>query len=371
MLRRLQNFFTAKLSFDTIGEGFIPALEGLRGVAILMVIGFHYTHSYFPIGWAGVDLFFVLSGFLITRLLLHARRKKRYFQNFYARRTLRIFPLYYGSLVAILFIVPLFLGSWFDAHVVYYREHQAWFWTYMQNWFYADRGWGESTLLGHFWSLAIEEQFYLVWPLIVFLLNPKKLVWVCVTLIIVSLILRNIYFGNPEWPLMPYAGTFCRMDGLAIGSLLAVLLSITSRVMLKWAWPALILSGVALLVSVFSGLTDYRSEFFIRAGYSLLAFFFAALLVLSLSHPGFRNLFSDPLLSWFGRYSYGLYVIHYPVYYIMEAYVYKFYPERFGDLSTKAGLAVAGLAVTIPLTLLSYRLLELPFLKLKRYFVSN
>jgi peptidoglycan/LPS O-acetylase OafA/YrhL len=377
MLRRIRQAFPARLSLDNIEEGFIPSLDGLRGLAILMVIGFHYLRSYLPIGWAGVDLFFVLSGFLITRILLQSKEKNQsvgsYFRNFYARRTLRIFPIYYAFLVLILFVLPLVFGAWYDEKVTFYQENQAWFWTYMENWLFAFRGWGESTLLSHFWSLAIEEQFYLFWPLLVYFFSLRSLLWASTFLVVLSLVWRNVFYGMEYAPLMTYTATFARLDALGVGTLLAILLSIDKRILQTLALPFTLLSATGLFFGILiAGSMNYWNEFFVRAGYGLLAFFFGGLLLLALSGHGsnfFRWLLSKAFFRWSGRYSYGLYVIHYPAYYLVEAYVYKFYPEQFSEAYVKAGIAVAGLLITIPLALLSYRFLELPFLRLKRYFV--
>jgi peptidoglycan/LPS O-acetylase OafA/YrhL len=374
MLRRLKRAFPAKLSFDALEDGFIPSLEGLRGLAILLVIGFHYLRSYFPIGWAGVDLFFVLSGFLITRILLRAKEDKPtgklYFRDFYARRVLRIFPLYYVSLVLILFVLPLIFGAWYHEKLAFYTQNQGWFWTYMANWLYAFRGWGESTLLSHFWSLALEEQFYFFWPFLVYFLRPRQLIGCALGMVIMSLVLRNIYYGAEGMSLFTYNATFCRLDTLGLGALLAILLSKDAPLLKRAAVPAFVISGVILCIAVIGfKATDYRNEFSARAGYTLNAIFFSSLLLIALSnHPGnvFHRVFSTPVMRWFGKYSYGLYVIHYPAYYLVEAY--KYYPTHTLDSLSKIGTVTAAVLITIPLTLLSYRFLELPFLRLKRYF---
>src|SRR5206468_651405 len=154
----------------------------LRGLAILLVIAFHtlrvtgkegligrFGAAIQDSGWIGVDLFFVLSGFLITGILLDSLGKPGYFRNFFARRTLRIFPLYYAVLTVSLFLVPALIGLQ-RLPELYHRllENQLWLWTYAANYLQAT---GRHTLpgFGHFWSLAIEEQFYLLWPFVVYL----------------------------------------------------------------------------------------------------------------------------------------------------------------------------------------------------------
>ena len=132
---------------------YYPALDGLRGLAILLVVVYHnfgFIH-YSSFGWLGVDLFFVLSGFLITEILLNTVGKKGFLRNFYARRALRIFPLYYLSLFVFLFLLPalnLFPGS------EYYVGNQGWLWAYLQNWLFIFRENESTVTLHHLWSLA-------------------------------------------------------------------------------------------------------------------------------------------------------------------------------------------------------------------------
>ena len=158
----------------------IPALDGVRAVAVLLVICFHFwqVFTYGPYslvgkiamwGQTGVDLFFVLSGFLITGILLDTKGSPSFLRNFYARRILRIFPLYYATLLTIYLIGPLFRWS------AWVPENQSlWFWTYLQN---LPMTFAPGHVAGpeHFWSLAVEEQFYMVWPFLVLRLDPQTI----------------------------------------------------------------------------------------------------------------------------------------------------------------------------------------------------
>lgn len=212
----------------------IPALDGLRGLAILVVMVGHFmasVHSTTRVtwvvrqttdaGWIGVDLFFVLSGFLITGILLDAKGDRHYFRNFYARRTLRIFPLYYGVLLLTCVVLPLL----FDKPV--YRK-QGWLWAYAQNVYplLRHRPFSMPSQLGfqfsHFWSLAVEEHFYLVWPLVVLVANRKCLLRIAAGLIVVAAGLRLTFLAcDAPWELL-YKTTFLRMDALAAGAWVAV-----------------------------------------------------------------------------------------------------------------------------------------------------
>jgi len=164
-------------------------LDGLRGVAILLVLFLHFIIGQgvpapsvlvdwwfigiVRAGWMGVDLFFVLSGFLITGILLDTKGSRHYFRQFYTRRVLRIFPLYYGSLVLFLILLPTLFP---DDQVLHDLHADAvWFWTYLYNVKVAAAGFTPSSALGHFWSLAVEEQFYLIWPIVVLCLGRRHL----------------------------------------------------------------------------------------------------------------------------------------------------------------------------------------------------
>ena len=175
-------------------------------------------------GLLGVDLFFVLSGFLITGILYEARNKPHYFRNFYMRRLLRIFPLYYGVLALVFFVaplIPLFEGPTLDSLL----DRQAWAWLYGINIYLAGHGEWSFSYLNHFWSLAVEEHFYLFWPLVVFLLarHPRTLITVCLTISFGAMLARviGILMGLNWWTtvvLTPF-----KLDGLALGAFLAVI----------------------------------------------------------------------------------------------------------------------------------------------------
>src|SRR5579884_1024639 len=206
----------------------LPGLDALRGVAILVVM-LHHSVQIVPLprlqnvaaaGWLGVDLFFVLSGFLITGILLDARDDRRYFRNFYMRRVLRIFPLYYGVLAANLLLVLTL------PHLHRFLHLHAWLWTYTTNIKIAIANEYPFAIgrmrLDHFWTLAVEEHFYLLWPLLVWALNRRALAVVCCLILVASPLLRWA-ISTPGHMVAPYVLTPCRMDSLAAGALGAIL----------------------------------------------------------------------------------------------------------------------------------------------------
>jgi peptidoglycan/LPS O-acetylase OafA/YrhL len=299
----------------------------LRGIAIALVLLVHFGARILPesasgewvlafcrSGWCGVDLFFVLSGFLITGILLDTRDSPGYYRKFFARRMLRIFPLYYGVLLVVFVVLPLVAPGVVDARV---REHQAWLWLYVSNYLGVFEGAeplrGTTLNFAHFWSLAIEEQFYLCWPFIVSLAGRRHLHRVCWTMVAVAVPLR---WGACEWigPFAPYYLTPCRVDTLACGALAAIAVRSWSVERLVWLSHRLIAVAVAPLTGLFiarRGLLHY-DPIVAKLGYSLLAMLFAGLVILvycrrdSRLAAGLRH----GSLQELGRLSYGIYIFH-------------------------------------------------------------
>lgn len=371
--------------------GFIPALDGLRGIAIILVMLHHFT-SYQPtsgigalIGsvlafcWTGVDLFFVLSGFLITGILLDTRGSKRYFTTFYARRTLRIFPLYYLVLFLALVVVPKFPA----VHAVLAGQDALadlppqWpYWLYLTNFSIADRGFVDGWV-DVAWSLAIEEQFYLVWPLVIWLCPPRLAALLCAVILVAEPIARIYARARDFPPLWIFVLTWYRLDGLAVGALLAFahrrrLLPLLDR----WV-PIVVIAGVAgiIVCTILGGHTWWWNRRMQQYGYSLIAVTAGAMLVSAINRPAdslWPRMLSARWLRAFGKYSYALYLIHLPVMRAVREYVFN--PEEYETLGLapwNAQVLFYG-AATVPafaLAWLSWRLFEAPILRLKARFL--
>jgi peptidoglycan/LPS O-acetylase OafA/YrhL len=364
----------------------IPALDGVRGLAILLVLVFH-SFSIQPIsvtafdaaigslaklGWCGVDLFFVLSGFLITGLLFDSKGGLHYFKSFYARRFLRIFPLYYAFLLLYFYVSPWVSSDRYVEVHDFLAKHQGWFWLYIQNWWFA-RAWSQGIpdLLNHFWSLAIEEQFYLLWPLIVFGLKRETLKKLALTVALASLVIRVTMWFQGSSPLEIYVGTFGRLDGLMLGSYVALAWRGPERDrLIRLALPLGVVSLLTLILIAFTQNTlDLMSPLVVTVGYTVVAALFASLLILvlskdSLEHP---TLFRSSPLRFLGKYSYAIYIFHWPVMKVMS----EFYnPDMWSTWSpfqifARLGFFSATATISLILSLVSWYGFESLFLRLK------
>ena len=287
----------------------IPQLDAVRGLAVLLVL-LHNTDIYPSLhlqvisshGWMGVDLFFVLSGFLITGILIDAKQSDGYFKNFYARRCLRIWPLYYSVLLFMFVIVPILRPS--EAHTVFDLRSSPW-WAYpafLQNLLVPIPAMATGPL-GVTWSLAVEEQFYLFWPLVVRFCTEAQLRWIAIVAICLSPPLRYYLWLHQ---VNIYSNPFCRLDGLMAGALLALLLRSGRFLPLKYlkrAWIIFLVSApLALIIETF------HARWFV---FSLTAAAWASFIYLALfsSQRWLQALLTNRFLVYTGTISYGIYLL--------------------------------------------------------------
>jgi peptidoglycan/LPS O-acetylase OafA/YrhL len=366
---------------------FTPALDGLRGIAIILVLLHHFTIlqpagafgrglAQVPLGgWAGVDLFFVLSGFLITGILIDARGSDRYFTSFYARRTLRIFPLYYLVVFLSLIVLPR-VPFWYDLLVGAGAPTEGWpYWLYLSNFAIAERERFVHGILDISWSLAIEEQFYLVWAAVVWFCPPRALGALCMLLVAAAPLARALALARGTAPIDVYVLPFFRADALATGALLAWAArrgSFAGRGPLALSAALLGLGGI-VVVSWLDGESWWWGPTMQRAGYSLIALTGGAMLVGAIAMPGqhwWPRLLSAAWLRAFGKYSYALYLFHLPVSRVVRAFVLA--PDQFASFgSVWVGQALFYVAAGVPsfaLAWVSWHLFEGPILKLKSRF---
>jgi peptidoglycan/LPS O-acetylase OafA/YrhL len=354
-------------------DAFIPELDGLRGIAILLVM----LHRVYPraaggtpwpieAGWIGVDLFFVISGFLIAGILIDSRGDAQFFRNFYARRVLRIFPLFYLLVGGMLIAFPL-LGH---RQFLHDAGSPLWYLLQLGNVPEGLLGHNPPYWLGPVWSLAIEEQFYWTFPLLVAAVAPQRLarwLFAFAALALVARIATTI--AIPDRERVQYLFTLCRLDTIAAGCLLAVLVRTPGFATVRHRLPRwlVLIASSAAVVAIATQL-DRTTTFGRTAGYSVVALAFAALVLLVVLK---RDTRSTSLLRWaplryFGKICFGLYLLHRPADTLVTGMVGKLHLAQDALVLVPIKIAVA-----VGLATLSWRLLETPCLRLKRYFSSK
>ena len=367
---------------------FYPALDGLRGFALLLVFCQHYLEL--PWGWTGVDLFFVLSGFLITGILYDSRDRPGRVRTFYMRRTLRIFPLYYGLLLLLVVSTPLLHWQW----SVFWWAWPAYLGNYLRFLQFGHatpalshamfgqltRGIGDHGVLyvGHFWSLCVEEQFYLIWPWVVFAIRDRRRLMVCcVAAVVVAPMVRvALAAAAPPYFMDPLVGTVVltplRADALLLGGLLALLLRgsralWTVRVARWCGWAALPLLALLMARTLHRHTIYAYPTGTLTWGISLVDLLAAVLILLSLK-PGSAvyRVFTLRPLRWLGRISYGAYIFHdMPHMVYVRAATWIGHSVPFVGVHVRSSAALIALLCTLLLAALSFRYFETPFLRLK------
>jgi len=375
-------------------RAFYPALDGLRAVAFFLVFFQHYYSI--PWGWTGVNIFFVLSGFLITGILYDSRDAAHAARNFYIRRTLRIFPLYYGVFLVVLLLDPVFRWRWSLSWL-------AWP-LYLGNflrfvspsvltdgspmqlaanaWLRTPRAPHLTIYLGHFWSLCVEEQFYLFWPWIVFWVRSRRvLVWLCGLVVILVTILRLFaQHYAPGWMLqgeLLHVATPFQLDALLLGGLVALLLRGPHSRRVFEIGKVVALYSTFMIVSILAigiaqSFPNWRIGYLYPAwrftwGLTIFDLFAASIIICALqpSGPVYRLLNLRPL-RWIGRISYGAYVFH--------DILHSLFRNMVADagihchfIANNAELVVLllGLTSTLLLSWLSFRFFESKILRLK------
>jgi peptidoglycan/LPS O-acetylase OafA/YrhL len=355
------------------------ALDGLRGVAILWVMLYHFSGSYKgtnPIlrlwsliadaGWMGVDLFFVLSGFLITGILYDTALAEHKVKNFYARRALRIFPLFYAVLFGLLLFSRALHLHWRPEHLFYffYLSNVA---VIFAPHFQPPSYWIN---LGHLWSLAVEEQFYLLWPFVVWRFrNRNRLLWIVLAVLIASPMLRGLLLAEGMNTVTMSRLLLTRADSLLFGGGVALLVRDASADRIP-AKRILLISASALTILLWlANGPDATSPWLSTIGYSAIAACSASFIYLAQQGSKWVSAFFDQrFLQFFGRYSYGLYIFH-GLYFVYLRHLSGTIEHSVHSGLLAQLLVVAfGFILSIALALLSYHFFESPILKLKRRF---
>jgi peptidoglycan/LPS O-acetylase OafA/YrhL len=370
-----------------------PALDGIRALAVVMVFAFHYgggTHGGSVLrlvnsirlrGWMGVDMFFVLSGFLITGILYDTRSDRHYFKRFFARRSIRIFPIFYLVFCVLLLLTPLLQYQWRLGHL--------WYLVYLGN---VALGFDPSLReiassnhplaaahLEHFWTLCVEEQFYLLWPLVIWKVRDRRrLIWIAVGLILTALALRTTvvlhlplslhlpwrFDESVMMHMLPY-----RMDSLLMGALLALVLRGEAAQRWQRACTWVFPMGAAVVIGICTLSPDPDSPWLLTIGVSAIAMSAAGLIGATVRMDSFAfSVFNLHPLRVLGRVSYGFYVYHvlWPGTWagLTALLTFRLHSSVLGNAIS---LSVA-FGATLLVSLLSYNLFEKRFLRLKERF---
>jgi|SRR6185312_2176721 len=360
---------------------YIP-LDGLRGIAILGVFFVHFP--LFPRvtrwGWAGVDLFFVLSGFLITGILFDNLASPRYFRDFYIRRSLRILPLFFAFWLHIAVLTPTLHFHWLKGYwawVAYVGNflpalavHQGLDPNFYTNFEFVDHhGFRQTFVIGHLWTLCIEEQFYFLWPIIVWLVRDRRnlmkmclvAISLCISarLILPMLLSDELRDSDLVVKLMP---THC--EGLMFGAIIALWLRGQNDIRslrLPWIYGIGAFSIIAILFSDHfspgSASEMLLSPWIEQYGLTLIAIVSATFLIAALTSKTAMMLLSFRPLVALGEISYGFYILHW----VPRAFVN---PPVQSNL-IRHGLVIFYFASTFAVSWMSFRFFERPFLKLK------
>jgi peptidoglycan/LPS O-acetylase OafA/YrhL len=351
----------------------IPQLDGLRGVAIALVLAFHYVNFAVEtgaprwmgflirptsLGWSGVDLFFVLSGFLIGGILLDARESSNYFRVFYRRRVCRIFPLYFAFLVVI-FVVGHFARPPLQD---IFRPEIPWLplVTFCQNFWMAIHNMLGAGAVNPTWSLAVEEQFYLTLPAVIYFVKPSRLIWIVTAGIVAAPLIRlTIFLVNPRLTAALYVLLPCRMDSLLLGVAAAYLLRRPGA----WEfaskhrnhlWTAIeLLTVVCALFLIRASMTDPLT---MLLGYDCLGLLYVCVLVASLVDSRLAGILQTKWLMGLGTIAYGVYLIH-PLIFGLCVSALKDSPNR-GAIA-----AVLALSVTLATAKMSWEWFEKPLVR--------
>lgn len=360
----------------------IPALDALRGLAILVVTFYRFRYgpeddSYagqllaHGLHWGsrGVDLFFVLSGFLITGILFDSKtRDPHFFRNFYARRTLRIFPLYFGSLALFLILMPLCFAMpiAFDAA----RENQFWLWAYCSNIYMSFDGSWCFGALDHFWSLAVEEHFYLVWPFVIFFCSQRQALIAALSIAALAALGRIGLSVVTEPGVAVDVATWFRCDALLIGSAFALLLrGNMDRSTFRWiAWGALtigLLGSVPWLLQ-----PESRMKTIPHTTFAIMFGGVVALAATSAPQSWWQKVWNSRILGTFGRYSYAMYVFQAPLIPLLApVFSTAILLNYTGSMLAARLIYILSMtALTFALAIVSWHVLEKHCLKLKKRF---
>lgn len=360
----------------------IPGLDGLRAIAFLLVYALHT--DYLQIGWIGVQFFFVLSGFLITGILLDMKKSlppRDYFSKFYGRRFLRIFPLYYFYLLLMSGVaVGLIAIAFRPNYMKLFLEQTKYAVFYVYNFFFATKFFVQSNFLDHLWSLSVEEQFYIFWPLLIMLVPEKALKKLFIAFIVLGPVLRlglfllhqsgAFRFLVDPAPWFIYPLPFSHIDAFAFGAYLSrysIPHAKKQFFLLSGLLPVIGFTSQYIATGKFGMISAFGFPLFLGEGYmfiwgySLLNYFFAVTLCAVAREGLFLRFLDWKPMQYLGKISYGLYVYHLPIIWFATRV------RDFGlpELPTRILILLIASPATLLVAAASYHWMEKPILNLK------
>ena len=364
----------------------IAGLDGLRAIAVLLVFFFHT--DYLEFGWVGVQLFFVLSGFLITGILIKMKQNlssRDYFVKFYGRRFLRVFPLYYFYLLLMLVVTAFLIYNGYKTNVMkLFQTQLPYALSYTYNFHYASSTYRHLYFLVHFWSLSVEEQFYIFWPLIIFFIPDKNRKGMFTGIILLGPLFRILVIFAYKYFSMPFLNEalamglyplpFNHIDAFGLGAFIACYPIPKSKLQVigltfllpisAFLWQYLASGSITSFGSLGFGFIMPVGNQFIW-GYSALNYYFAAL-IYAVAREGFlAGFLENTVLKYIGRISYGLYVYHNGVLWFTN----RIRDFRISEEFAKPLSTLLAFIISFCLASLTYIFIEKPFLSLKdRYF---
>jgi peptidoglycan/LPS O-acetylase OafA/YrhL len=349
-----------------------PALTGLRGLATLLVLCFHYFDGLlvFRPGWLGVDLLFVLCGFLITGRLLETRSQPHSAVLFLKNRFLRIVPVYVMLLTVYFWLLPSISHHLFAQQARQNAVHSGWYFSFLQNWLYVTDGYPAIPALAFLWSLAIQVQYYLLQAFLVhFIQNIRSIKIVLYALAVIAFSLRmSIRFEHTaeDFPLFLY-NTLTRLDSFCAGALVYIhLREYGFRKKQSFRWLTLVSAALLAILSIAAGTTDFRDLLNSTFGVALFALLASGVIYNSLLPGRLQKLMSHPWLCFAGRISYGLYLYHVLVMALLSGYATDFISRIIGThLLSETLAAVICMAISIMAAWFSHRFIEHYFLRFK------
>lgn len=362
-----------KENYQITSRQHYPALDGLRGVAILLVLAYHCFNFIWPAkyGWIGVDLFFTLSGFLITEILLNSLNSKKYFRYFFISRLFRIYPTY--ILIWILSSILLKKAPEFSEQQNYYSGNLIHFILNLHNWYFIlNENLPDYGLINHLWTVSLEIQFYFIWPFLIFIIKKQRTMILVILIALIFLIsfrvLSWIYFGNTDKNFLTQSLT--RVDGLFIGSIIAIWNFFrNSSLIVFYKYLTFITLTITLILMICTKIQIINLPYFRFIGYTTIPVCLGWLIIISIRKKNntLKAFLENHYLKKVGKISFGLYMYHWPIFLLLRIYLtpqFQFLKE-INNFFPELIIALITLILSLLISFVSFTFLERKMLELR------